>query len=106
MDDDIKELLLAKQKKIENDPRLRSRLLIPYTDKLKEMMAVDISLPSILGWLKEKKDVAVSLKTLRKFVELEFGDEHYLEYCKRNGWARLTQNDTAPESLKYKGKRR
>lgn len=98
MDNDIKELLEKRDAQQLKNPRLKSRLLSPHLGRIKEMLALDISLPLILSLLKEKKKIQITLQTLRNYVVREFGEEHYEEYCKRNGWLRSKRADKGKSS--------
>lgn len=70
------------------ETRRRKRLktdLSEFDDRLKEMMRLDISLPVIVDWL-EKQEKKTTLQALRRYVRRTFGEEHYEEFVRRNGW--------------------
>lgn len=98
MDNDIKDLLKLKA---QQKSRARSHLIAPYSSTIKEMIDLDISLPLIKGWLKDKKGVAITLQTLRNFVIRDVGDQYYEAYCKRNGWMKTKRK---PDGCKTKKK--
>lgn len=62
--------------------------LLDFEPQLKEMMRLNISLPIILGWL-EKEDKKTTLPALRRYVKKAFGEDHYEEFTKRNGWMKV-----------------
>jgi tRNA U38,U39,U40 pseudouridine synthase TruA len=61
--------------------------LSQFDDKLKEMMRLDISLPVIVDWLSEQGK-ATTLQALRRYVKRIFGEDHYDNFVKRNGWSK------------------
>lgn len=63
----------------------RTTDLSKFDTQIKEMMGLNISLPVILEWL-EKKGNKTTLPALRRYVKRVFGDNHYAEFMKRNGW--------------------
>lgn len=86
-----------------NETQRRQRLktdLSEFSDQLKEMMRLNISLPVILEWL-EKQKKTTTLPALRRYVKRVFGDEHYEDFVRRNGWhktKKLKELDNAPAS--------
>lgn len=75
--------------------RRRTRTdLSPFSEKLKEMMNLDISLPVILEWL-EKQQFKTTLPALRRFVVRTFGEDFYHDFLKRNGWLKTKYKTSA-----------
>lgn len=58
----------------------------PFRDQIEELMRLDISLPLVLGWLKNRQGFKTTLSALRRYVVRTFGSQHYSDYVDRNGW--------------------
>lgn len=76
--DELKQRTLLRQRRKTN--------LIEHETAIKKLMELDVSLPVILEWLVEEKQVATTLPALRRFVRRTFGEEFYNNFAARNGW--------------------
>ena len=65
----------------------RKTNLAEFDEALKEMMAVDISLPVMLDWL-SRNGATTTLPALRRYIRRVFGENHYDDFVNRNGWQR------------------
>lgn len=63
-------------------------ILEEHKETIVKAIERDISLPVLLEWLIQNRDLVVSLNTLRKFVTKTIGQEKYDDYLKRNHWER------------------
>jgi len=82
--EDVLNELLAEARK-----RQRKKTdLLDFEPQIKEMMRLNISLPIILGWL-EKEDKKTTLPALRRYVKKAFGEDHYEDFTRRNGWMKV-----------------
>ena len=77
-----------------NETRRRQRIktdLSDFSDRLREMMRLNISLPVMLEWLETQKKTT-TLPALRRYVRRVFGDAHYEDFVRRNGWLKTKKS--------------
>jgi hypothetical protein len=76
--DELKKRTLLRQRRKAN--------LVEHETAIKKLMEMNVSLPVVLEWLIEKKNITTTLPALRRFVRRSFGESFYDEFAARNGW--------------------
>lgn len=106
--DELKRKTLLRQRRKGNLDELETAI--------KKLMGMNVSLPVVLEWLIEEKNIATTLPALRRFVRRSFGEAFYDEFAVRNGWQKKKREkhlssvrtperppESKPEQLASKG---
>lgn len=73
-----------------------------HETSIRKLMDLDVSLPVILEWLVEEKQIATTLPALRRFIRRTFGEPFYDSFTARNGWKKSKLQKITASSLVHR----